>query len=222
MWIATRNGLNIFDGVTFDKITSGNSNGLSISNNDIICLQKDDQGRVWIGTYNGLNLYDPKTENIESFYHRKVDNSLPNNTIWDVCQLSDNLFAIATSEGLSLFNYRDRTFNNLIDPNLLQGLHITKLLKLKDDSLLVGTTQGLVRVSIEGDKFGLVYPYVALKNKHVQDVIALSDNDFLIGTKYSGIIQLNTTDSTVTQGYKDYEVATDVGHSCWMLANDFG
>ena len=54
IWIATRNGLNIYDGYNFMVIrkTYGNSNGLN--SNYINCITQDEKGRIVLGTNKSL------------------------------------------------------------------------------------------------------------------------------------------------------------------------
>lgn len=60
IWVATKDGLNRYDGYTFKVFTHDPYDPYSISSNTCTALLYDSQGRLWIGTEkDGLNLYDP-------------------------------------------------------------------------------------------------------------------------------------------------------------------
>ena len=61
MWFGTQNGLNKFDGYSFEKYFSGPSDTNTISNSWIFDITEDDNGLLWIGTKGGLNKFDKKT-----------------------------------------------------------------------------------------------------------------------------------------------------------------
>ncbi|MDF7818749.1 ATP-binding protein [Runella sp. MFBS21] len=70
MWIATKDGLNRYDGYNFKVFTNDPYNPFSISGNTCTALLEDTKGRIWVGTEkDGLNLYDPKTH---KFYHADI------------------------------------------------------------------------------------------------------------------------------------------------------
>lgn len=60
IWIATRNGLNIYDGYNFMVIrkTYNNSNGLN--SNYINCITQDEKGRIVLGTNKSLLILNGK------------------------------------------------------------------------------------------------------------------------------------------------------------------
>ncbi|WP_394749014.1 ligand-binding sensor domain-containing protein [Spongiimicrobium salis] len=62
IWIATDNGLNRFDGYTFEVFYHHAEDSTSISSNIIRSLEQDQEGNLWIGTFNGINLYRPETK----------------------------------------------------------------------------------------------------------------------------------------------------------------
>lgn len=62
IWIATKGGLNRYDGYTFKVFTNDPQDTNSISSNSLSSLLEDRKGRLWIGTYDGgVNVYNKKT-----------------------------------------------------------------------------------------------------------------------------------------------------------------
>lgn len=62
IWIATKGGLNRYDGYTFKTFTTDLQDTNSISSNSISNLLEDSKGRLWVGTYDGgVNVYNKKT-----------------------------------------------------------------------------------------------------------------------------------------------------------------
>jgi signal transduction histidine kinase/DNA-binding response OmpR family regulator/ligand-binding sensor domain-containing protein len=62
IWIATKGGLNRYDGYTFKTFTADPQDTTSISSNSVSNLLEDSRGRIWIGTYDGgVNVYNKKT-----------------------------------------------------------------------------------------------------------------------------------------------------------------
>ena len=70
VWIATKDGLNRYDGHNFKVFTHDPYNPYSISGNACSALLLDRHDRLWIGTLtNGLNLFDRRTQR---FYHVSI------------------------------------------------------------------------------------------------------------------------------------------------------
>jgi signal transduction histidine kinase/DNA-binding response OmpR family regulator/ligand-binding sensor domain-containing protein len=62
IWIATKGGLNRYDGYSFKVFTTDPQDSNSISSNAVSNLMEDNKGRIWAGTYDGgVNVYDKKT-----------------------------------------------------------------------------------------------------------------------------------------------------------------
>lgn len=67
MWVATKDGLNRYDGYNFKVFTHNPYKDYTISGNTCTALLEDSQGRIWVSTEkDGLNVFDPATQ---KFYH---------------------------------------------------------------------------------------------------------------------------------------------------------
>ena len=75
IWVATKNGLNRYDGYNFKIFSNDPYNAHSLSSNTILKLFEDSKGRIWAGTENaGLNIYDKQSG---KFYRIAHSNSNP-------------------------------------------------------------------------------------------------------------------------------------------------
>ncbi|GAB4046015.1 ligand-binding sensor domain-containing protein [Spirosoma litoris] len=83
MWIATKDGLNRYDGYNFKVFTHDPYNPYSISDNACSALLIDHHNRLWIGTLNnGLNLYDERTQR---FFHIAIrDQKVPGGASYEI------------------------------------------------------------------------------------------------------------------------------------------
>jgi signal transduction histidine kinase/ligand-binding sensor domain-containing protein len=111
IWIATKDGLNRYDGNNVKIFTHDVYNKYSLSGNLCTSLLVDTKGRLWIGTASdGVNLYDPKTER---FYKARVkDDSIKKDgnypilyfkedkagNIWVLTEKNFKVFKIATPQ----------------------------------------------------------------------------------------------------------------------------
>ncbi|HEY0109199.1 MAG TPA: two-component regulator propeller domain-containing protein, partial [Fibrella sp.] len=77
IWVATKDGLNRYDGHNFTVFTHDTHNAYSLSDNNCSALLVDRRGWLWVGTLNqGLNLFDPRSQR---FYHLDIrDQASPN------------------------------------------------------------------------------------------------------------------------------------------------
>ena len=65
LWVGTQDGLNRFDGKSFEVFNSDATPGLE--SEYIKCAVKSKDGKLWFGTSNGLTLFDPATETFQTY-----------------------------------------------------------------------------------------------------------------------------------------------------------
>jgi len=82
LWFATQNGLNKFDGYSFETFFYDPTDSTSISNNWIFDITEDAQGNIWMGTKEGLNRYEKSTGEFTLIPHKLNDSIVPDQFVY--------------------------------------------------------------------------------------------------------------------------------------------
>jgi ligand-binding sensor domain-containing protein/signal transduction histidine kinase len=150
LWVATDDGLNLFDphtGLATRFLHSTNDPG-SLASNSIHAVYLDGDGNAWIGTRAGLDRYDRSTR---SFIHYKndpdVDTSLSSDTISAIGETSDSVLWIGTyGEGLNKYYRGQDRFAyyhfNQDDPNNPGGNNVRAVAIDHSGDVWIGTFDG--------------------------------------------------------------------------------
>ncbi|MFD2574620.1 ATP-binding protein [Spirosoma soli] len=161
VWVATKDGLNRYDGHNFTVFTHNPYNKYSLSDNACSALMIDRRGRLWVGTLNqGLNLYDPQTQR---FYHIDISDRHsanagnyevrflaedPEENIW-VNTDQGKLFRITLPNELKTgypksTNFTDQaTFRQIPLAGMVGNASAHHIRFRADGTAIVGTTSGL-------------------------------------------------------------------------------
>lgn len=101
-WIATENGLYIYDlkKDSLIRLTKRQGDPYAISDNSIYSLFKDKVGDMWVGTYfGGLNYHSQQNARFEKFYPIPMKNSLSGNAISEVWDDHNRFLYVGTEDG---------------------------------------------------------------------------------------------------------------------------
>lgn len=134
LWIGTQDGLNRFDGKSFEIFTSDDTEGLESEYIKSSVMTTD--GRLWFGTMNGLTVFDPKTETFKTF-------SLQDKTalqIENIClDRDENIWLATTGNGLLSFDRKSQKFTEY--PQLIPSKKILSVYSTKSGELYVNTEE---------------------------------------------------------------------------------
>ena len=153
LWFGTQDGLNKYDGYSFEVFKHHPLDSNSISHNWIWDIYEDHAGNLWIATWRGLNKYDLNSSKFirylpEDNNPKSINNSRPTSIIED--QLG-NLWISTWGGGISLYDPQHETFTSFIhDPEDSLSLSNNYIRKIYVDSrglLWIGTWDGLCYIN---------------------------------------------------------------------------
>ncbi len=176
IWVATKNGLNRYDGYGFKVFSNDPYNTRSLSSNTIVKLFEDSKGRIWAGTENnGLNVYDKKTGNFYRIVHQLADaGSISGNAIRLIEGMPDGRVLVATDgAGLNVVELKKDFFEKGANPVITR-------LALPNDAEVYGMGKDGNGTMWIGGMDGSVYSFNSLKNSFTQSrKTQLLNNGFL-------------------------------------------
>ncbi len=121
IWVATKSGLNRYDGYGFKIFMNDPYNEYTLSSNTLNELFEDSKGRIWAGTENaGVNVYDKKTGLFYRIAHDPSNpSSLSGNGIRIIEEMADGRMLIATDQaGLNILNLPSDWKNSHANPKV--------------------------------------------------------------------------------------------------------
>ncbi len=159
MWIGTEDGLNRFDGYSFQTFFAHDKDSTSLSNSHITSITEDIYGNLWIGTLDGLNLFNREKEIFVTYTHEEFkENSLSNNYVRTLyADTSGNLWIETVDGVLNKYDIKQDSFNHFIHDKIEQPYYeYHDIYQDKDGDLWIGgRTMGPYRFDKEEGKFYL-------------------------------------------------------------------
>lgn len=188
LWFGTEDGLNKYDGYTFEQFLFEPSNAVGLPSPKITSLCVDRSGKLWIGTQGGLVVYDPMTG---AFLRRKIH--LPTwkepaiVAIHDLFEDRKGKIWVATASGAFWLGSQDTAFQF---ESSVGDLPVRCFAEDSTGSLWIGTMDGSV-FRVDNARQRLKKFVVA-----ASDITALAVDDrnvLWIGTS-NGLCSINTHD----------------------------
>ena len=239
IWFGTNDGLNKYDGNSFNIYINVSGDSTSISYNDIKSLYVDDKGALWVGTYgNGLNKYNYNNDTFTRYVaDPKKSNTIANNRVYGLINDENDRLWIATNEGISVLDETSQTFKNYYSSDSVgfTNDNIREIYKTSDGTIWIGNYFELAKYSPETDSFISYYMPEELKDSSSIDpnifVITEKNKDELwIGCYGSGLLSFNKKnekftlhkDPNLQTGLRVFAITTTKNNEVWMATRNKG
>ncbi len=202
-WIGTEDGMNKYDGYSFQYFKNDLQNTNTISNNIVKFIDEDQDGMLWIATREGLNRYD-KIKHIFTRYvpNPKDSTSLPNSNIFKVLVDSRNNVWVCTNGGLGLYDRVNDRFINFHhkgnDPNSLVSDLVRSITEDKQGNFWIATLNGLSKLNIQDTTFTNFKHdpknKKSINSNQIMSIFADRQDNIMIGTTDRGLDIYNQED----------------------------
>jgi len=188
VWFGTQNGLNKFDGYTFERFFNDPADPRTISGNWIFGITEDKNGLIWIGTKSGLNTYDKTTGH---FSQVPLSDSLVGSQNLFIYGLTvdETYLYINHSPGLSVLDIQTGEVKTYQSRMEIGGTLYDKgfpIMKAADGIIWSGSVNGLCRFNPQSEEF---YYFssgdpgtTSLSRGHITSLVEDPNRNVLIGT----------------------------------------
>ncbi|WP_338869020.1 two-component regulator propeller domain-containing protein [Spirosoma sp. SC4-14] len=238
LWIATRDGLNCYDGHVFRTFRHRHGDPTSLQSGDVMALGEDLGGRLWVGTDNGgLQQLNPDGR---TFTHIVRTTDGLDVSQWGISSIvtdrKGRVWAGTLGSGWLIVDAkRQRISQYLLPDSLRNARHVTCGLKDRDGSLWFGLDNGLL---VHFDPDGRFFRSYRLPSavqqsrmpKRITSCLRSQSGQLLIATRNMGLYvlderqgQLNRIYGQVGSDQSDNlitAITEDTHHLVWLGTDD--
>lgn len=202
MWIGTQDGLNRYDGRTFEVYSSDNTPNLK--SEYIRSLALDNQNNIWIGTNNGLAFYNQYTESFKTFFPTEGETFQIKEVAVDA---NGEIWLATVDRGLFKFDPGKKQFSDL--SGFIPSKKVLNLLPIGNNELVVATedngiyllnTRSRKTKNIRTLKNGAPIPVIQRLKKE-------SDNNVIVATN-EGVYDFNVKEETLSAKFPKFQKLT--------------
>ena len=146
VWIATRNGVDRYDGIAIHHYRLGNSKMRTMRSGLTTTVYCDEQGRLWAFTERSIiYMYDPKEDSFVEVFN------MPEYQLWGSSQAlycKGNTLIVGATDGITIFNISTRTVEHRLCPD--EDIHV--ITAYNDNELFFGCDRGIGILNIAEQK----------------------------------------------------------------------
>jgi ligand-binding sensor domain-containing protein len=222
IWVATEDGLNVYNGYDFFVYRTNPADSSSISGNYIDCIAEDKTGEVWIGTQNGLNHYDRVFDRFDRFLHDPNDPfSISSNNIEHIYFDSKNMLWVSTVNGLNRYDPGTKKWTRFLhdpqDSTSLADYDVECVIEDGMKRIWAGTRGGLCLLNPDGKTFTNFHPDsndpTSISSGKIMCLYEDKDRFLWIGTFDGGLNKMHPVHKTFTPYRYDPSNPSSIGNN---------
>ena len=189
IWFGTQNGLNKYDGYSFESFYNDPADIHSISSNWIFDIAEDQQGILWIGTKGGLNRYDKRTGQFSTVSFADSSRSAENDFIYGIA-LDESHMYVNQSPTLSVLDLNTGAIESYQNTFETGGALYDKgfpVFKCSKGMIWIGSVNGLCHFNPQEKEFTYFHSGEAgtnsISNGHITSLLQDRKGNVWIGTE---------------------------------------
>ncbi|SEO97167.1 hybrid sensor histidine kinase/response regulator [Mucilaginibacter sp. OK283] len=244
MWIATRNGLNRYDGYRFITYRYDDKDSRSLSNNTITDIAEDSSGNMWLATQGGLNMYQRSTGHFIRYLHDiSRPNSINDNIINRLLFDNGNLWIATQNGGLDRYNLKTNTFyhfqHNDKDAGSLSEDNVRTVYKDSEKRIWIGTGGGGLNLYNPKTNNFIHFPYYdpatkTILGKIIPCIFEDKFHNLWLGSQGDGLFLFDSANKTFKRFVQDksrtggissntiYALNSDAAGNLWVGTENGG
>ncbi|WP_262711553.1 hybrid sensor histidine kinase/response regulator [Dyadobacter luticola] len=215
MWFGSEDGLNRFDGYTFQHYKHEKADRHSIDDSYILDILESKDGELWIATSSGLNKFNRDLDRFEHYF-----DNVPKHSVNDIFQDSKGRIWLGTSQGLMLFDPQKKLLRKYLRVDehrqFKTPANISTVAEDANGSLWVGTETGLYNFDPQTNKYKGYFKNNeenGLKSNWIKALYKDKKGNIWIGTYGGGLsMHIKGTDSFRTFMH-DSENPASISHN---------
>ncbi|MBV1878989.1 MAG: PAS domain S-box protein [Pseudomonadales bacterium] len=230
IWIGTQEGLNRFDGYSFETFLHQPDNAGSISHHFIRTVMAAEDGTLWVGTDSGLNRFDEASTRFDVFYlNPDFEGGGPGNAVYCLFEDSKHRLWVGTELGLSVKTSAS-TFKSLSGLVDISAGSIRVVFEDSRGVIWIGSEKGAL---FKLDEATQIFQPVYVPGQGNNAVSGIVEDDrgqlwvstsngkiTLIDTRSGEIAALKVADNEALSGSRIYQIFKDKSGDIWVGTND--
>ncbi len=225
LWFATADGLNRYDGYSFEVYRHDPSDPKTLSGSDISTVTEDDEGNLWVGTRNaGLNKLDLKTGSVIRFTQGPSGEDMSSAIIPSIVNLGHHKIGIAAvGRGYMVYDSKQNKIipseSDFKNPVIKE---IVRVFKHSNGSLWLGTRSGEL-ISVLGNRSYLPFhigPNKPSNDYRVRALFEAKNGDILVGTEGHGVFRFNLQNQSFTSVFYNASATTSRQNVVTSISRD--
>ena len=225
LWFATADGLNRYDGYSFEVYRHDPNDPKTLSGSDINTVTEDDEGNLWVGTRNaGLNKLDLKTGSVTQFTKGPSGEDISSAIIPSIVNLGNHKIGVAAvGRGYLVYNSKEnKIISSESDFKSPVVKEIVRVFKHSNGSLWLGTRTGEL-ISVLGNRTYLPFhigPTKPSNDYRVRVLFEAKNGDILVGTEGHGVYRFNLQNQSFTSVFYNASATTSRQNVVTSISRD--